>query len=290
MTIPHHSKLIENAFQHCEELVRSHYENFPVASFFLPKNLRPYVAAVYAFARTADDFADEGNRSPEERLAALDDWQNNLDACYEGKANHPIFIALAEVVQRKNVPKQLLSDLLTAFKMDVTTRCYQSYDELLFYCQYSANPVGRLVLHLFDDVSDRHCQLSDNICTGLQLTNFWQDIRIDYAKGRTYLPLEDMGRFGYTEGEFSRQLCDNRWRKLMAFEIERTRQLFEAGRPLLNEAVPALQFELGLTWHGGMMILNKIEQADYSVFANRPTIGTLEKILIVAKSVVQKAV
>lgn len=281
---------LEQAFRHCEEITRSHYENFPVASLFLPKHLRPTVSVIYAFARSADDFADEGSRTAVERLEALADWQTKLDDCYEGKAEHPIFIALADVVRRSNIPKQLLADLLTAFKMDVTTHRYRSFEDILFYCKHSANPVGKLILHLFDDATERKLQLSDNICTALQLANFWQDVSVDMAKGRVYLPLEDMSLFGYTESDLVKRSCDGRFEDLMKFEVERTRQLFEAGKPLLHEAVPQLQVELTLTWNGGMTILKKIEHAHYNVFVQRPTIGTVDKISILMKSFLRKTV
>lgn len=284
------SRSLEHAFKQCEEIARNHYENFPVASFFLPKHLRPYVAVVYAFARAADDFADEGNFSPAERLAALDDWQKKLDDCYEGKAEHPIFIALADVGEKKNIPKQLFSDLLHAFKMDVTTHRYKTFDDVLAYCKYSANPVGRLVLHLFEDATKRKLQLSDNICTALQLANFWQDVNVDLQKGRMYVPLDDMRRFGYTESAFLMKQYDEPFVEMMEFEVARTKQLFEAGKRLLNEAVPQLRFELTLTWNGGMTILKKIQQANYNVFAQRPIINKTDKVSILMKSFFNKTV
>lgn len=292
VTNPHfHSpSAVEQAFRHCEEVARSHYENFPVASFFLPKHLRPYVAAVYAFARIADDFADEGTLPAQARLDKLDDWQRQLDKCYEGKTAHPVFIALAEVTRRKNIPKRLLTDLLTAFKMDVTTITYATFDDLSYYCTHSANPVGRIVLHLFDDASERNMLLSDSICTALQLANFWQDVSVDIHKGRIYVPLEDMHRFGYTESDFLAQKRDERFVRLMEFEVERTRELFTAGRPLLTEATPKLRFELLLTWNGGVTILNKIEHQNYDVFGNRPAISLLDKLSIVMKSFFRRTV
>ncbi|MDL1894117.1 squalene synthase HpnC [Sphingobacteriales bacterium CHB3] len=281
---------IQDAFQHCENIARSHYENFPVASFFLPKHLRPYIAAVYAFSRIADDFADEGTLPAQARLDKLDDWQRQLDKCYEGKTSHPVFIALAEVTRRKNMPKQLLTDLLTAFKMDVTTNRYATFDDLSYYCKHSANPVGRIVLHLFDDASERNMLLSDSICTALQLANFWQDISVDLHKGRIYVRLEDMHRFGYTEEEFFSRCRDERFISLMKFEVERTRGIFNAGRPLLTEATRKLRFELLLTWNGGVTILNKIENQNYDVFGNRPAIGTLDKLSILMKSFFRRTV
>ncbi|MBX2990592.1 MAG: squalene synthase HpnC [Bacteroidetes bacterium] len=269
-------------------MARTHYENFPVASFFLPKHLRPYVAAVYAFARTADDFADEGSIPPEQRLEKLEGWQRQLDECYDGNAEDPIFIALAEVVREKKIPKQLLSDLLTAFKMDVTTNRYATFDDLMFYCRHSANPVGRIVLHLFDDASERNMMLSDSICTALQLANFWQDIGVDASKGRIYIPLEDIRRFGYTETDLLARQRDERFIGLLKFEVERTQALFNEGRPLLSEATRRLRFELALTWHGGVMILRKIERQEYNVFVRRPTITSTDKFSIVMRSLFQR--
>jgi squalene synthase HpnC len=275
---------LEDAFQYCEQLARRHYENFPVASLFLPKHLRPAVAAIYAFARTADDFADEGNRSQDERLNALRDWKTQLDNCFEGEATHPIFVALEHVVRERNIPKLLLAHLLTAFTMDVTKNRYQTFDDLNDYCRHSANPVGRLVLHLFDDASERNCILSDRICTALQLANFWQDISVDLKKNRIYVPLEDIERFTYTETEFSRHVFDERFQSLLKFEVELTRQMFEAGAALLHEATPSLRFELRLTWKGGMTILEKIEKSNFDVFTNRPMISFSDKISMVVKA------
>jgi phytoene synthase len=279
---------LASAFEYCEQIARRHYENFPVASLVLPRAMRPSVAALYAFARTADDFADEGERSASERLQLLSDWQTQLDECYRGNSTHPIFVALGEVIRQKAIPKQLLTDLLTAFTMDVTKHRYHTFDELLFYCRHSANPVGRLVLHLFDDASERNCLLSDNICTGLQLANFWQDVSVDIQKNRIYFPLEDRERFGYTEHDLHRRVCNDAFRNLMKFEVERTRQLFDAGKPLLREATAALQFELRLTWLGGMKILEKITRDDYNVFAHRPMISVGDKVFLLVQSLVRK--
>ncbi len=280
MSARNSSLAVQKAFRYCEEIARTHYENFPVATFFLPPHLRPYIAAIYAFARTADDFADEGNQTPEQRLAALDEWQRHLDECYEDKATHPIFIALREVALRKNIPKQLFTDLLLAFRQDVTKQRYQTYNELLEYCKHSANPVGRLVLIVFDDLDERHFFLSDNICTALQLANFWQDVSIDRLKDRIYIPLEDMSRFGYTENDLLALQFDERFADLLKFQVDRTRELFMAGKPLLSEAVSELRFELKLTWNGGMKILEKIEQAKYNVLVGRPKITMIDKVLI----------
>ncbi len=279
---------LDHAFSFCHAIARQHYENFPVASFFLPRHLRKYVAAIYAFARTADDFADEGVRSDAERLAALADWRRNLDKCYNGETEHPIFIALGEVVRAKHVPQQLLSDLLTAFEMDVTTRRFASYDDVLYYCRHSANSIGRIVLHLFDDAGERNCALSDDICTALQLANFWQDIALDWEKGRLYVPLEDLARFGYTESDFRRKVLDDRFRELMKFQMLRTKDLFESGKPLLSVVSSRLQFELRLTWNGGRAILQKIERADFNVINHRPKLVFADKISILMNSILHR--
>lgn len=276
---------LQQAFDTCIQIARTHYENFPVASLFLPAHLRPYVAAIYAFARTADDFADEGEWTDAERLQALDDWQKKLDACYEGKADHPIFIALHEVIHQKKIPKQLLADLLTAFIMDVTVHRYRTFDDLLGYCRHSANPVGRLVLYLFDDASERTFALSDNVCTALQLANFWQDVGLDAGKGRIYIPLEDMERFGYTESRLDQHVAGAEFTALMKYEVERTKALFEKGKPLLALARRELRLELTLTWHGGMTILRKIENAGYDVFARRPRLNLFDKLSLFGRAV-----
>ncbi len=274
------SPAVQQAFRYCEEIARKHYENFPVATFFLPAHIRPHIAAIYAFARTADDFADEGDRTPEQRLALLDDWQRQLDECYEGKATHPVFIALRDVSLEKNIPRQLFADLLVAFRQDVTKHRYQTYGELLGYCKHSANPVGRLVLFVFEDENERRLQLSDSICAALQLANFWQDVSVDLLKDRIYIPLEDMSRFGYTESDLLALRYNEQFVQLMEFQIDRTRELFTAGRPLLNEAVSELRFQLRLTWNGGMKVLEKIEQLKYNVLTVRPKITMIDKVLI----------
>ncbi|MBI5472377.1 MAG: squalene synthase HpnC [Ignavibacteriae bacterium] len=268
-------------------MARKHYENFPVASFFLPARLRPYVAAIYAYARTADDFADEGRRTQSERLAALDDWHKQLIACNEGEAKNPIFVALAEVIRRKKIPVQLLSDLLSAFKMDVTNTRFATYQDALHYCKHSANPIGRLMLYLFDDVNEGKFELSDNICTALQLANFWQDVAVDTRKGRIYIPLEDMSRFAYTEHELEAGRFDKRFESLMRFETGRTRELFISGKPLLSSAAPELRFELRLTWNGGMRILKEVE-SNPNVFRRRPTLGVLDKFSLIVASLIHR--
>ena len=279
---------VEKAFAYCENLTRTHYENFPVASFLLPRTQRSYIAAIYAFARTADDFADEGTFAPDERLQRLDEWEEKLELSFAGRPDHPIFIALAETASRTGMPKKLLADLLAAFRMDVRQNRFPTFDDLLFYCVHSANPVGRLVLYVFQDASERKMGLSDNICTALQLANFWQDVSVDWKKGRLYVPLEDFERFGYTESDLDRKVADQRFRQLMKFEVDRTRELFVAGKPLLTEVTRKLRFELNLTWNGGMTILKKVEGLEYHLLETRPKISIMDKALIVLKAIARR--
>jgi squalene synthase HpnC len=271
---------VREAFLYCERLVRSHYENFPVASLALPRDRRPYIAAVYAFARIADDYADEGAMSPQERLEKLADWGRKLEQCYAGSADHPVFVALAVTAERAAIPQLLLTDLLSAFRMDVERNRYETFEDLLFYCRHSANPVGRIVLHVFGEASERKCGLSDHICTALQLANFWQDARVDWKKGRMYLPLEDVRAFGYTEEALNAGVVDDRFRRLLKFQVDRTREFFAAGRPLLQEIGKALRLEVTLTWRGGMEILRKIERRNFDVLTGRPTLSSFTKASI----------
>lgn len=288
--MPMHSPdTIRAAFAHCEQMVRTHYENFPVASLLLPKRQRPYVAAIYAFARTADDFADEGALSREERLARLDDWNHRLEACFRGDAEDLIFIALAETAARTGIPQEPLSALLHAFRMDVTTNRYATFQDLLQYCQYSANPVGQLVLHLFDQARPEAIALSDSICTGLQLANFWQDVSVDWKKGRLYLPLEDLKHFGYTEGQIAEGVLDDRFRALMEFQVSRTRKYLLAGMSLPGMVGLRLRSELALTIRGGLGILKRIEAAGYDVLHRRPALQTADKARIVLDAILGRA-
>lgn len=242
--------------------------------------MRPFVCAVYAFARTADDFADEGSLPPDGRLARLDDWERMLHGAYEGKADHPVFIALADTAARTGIPRTLFSDLLAAFRMDVRKTRYRTFSELLAYCAFSANPVGRIVLHIFRDASPSNLELSDRICTGLQLANFWQDISVDGKKGRLYLPLEDLDRFGYTEEELARGCLTDGFREMMIFQVRRTRTLLLEGSPLVRRAVRDLRFELALTVRSGLAILGAIEKMGYDTLRARPVLSWTNKALI----------
>lgn len=276
---------VRNAFRYCEAVARRHYENFPVASLLIPRSLRPFVASIYAFARQADDFADEGTLAPEDRLRLLSEWEERLDACFEGSAEHPIFVALAATVQECHIPKEPLFDLLRAFRMDVTTKRFPTFAEVAGYCVYSANPIGRLVLHIFREGQADMSEYSDDICTALQLANFWQDIAVDLTKDRVYIPLEDLGRFGYTERQLRNRVVNEPFRELMKFQVERTKEFFIRGRPLLRAvSTKRLRHELEMTWNGGMTILRKIEAAGYDVFRHRPRITHLDTTRLLMKT------
>jgi squalene synthase HpnC len=281
-TLP--SAAAEEAYRYCEKLAKNHYENFPVGSSITPKAIRPLIHSIYAFARIADDYADEGDLRPSERLSLLEDWQRQLDACFTGKASHPIFTALSETIRTRNIPKKPFDHLLIAFRMDVTRTRYGSFEELLGYCRHSANPVGRLVLYAYDLFSEERAAFSDHLCTALQLANFWQDVTLDLEKGRIYLPLEDLGRFGYTEHDLTQQRADDRFFRLVQYQVQRTRALFIEARPLLAMLPPRLCMELSLTWHGGMTILRKIEEGGFDVFSNRPRIGPVDKVALLIRS------
>ncbi len=248
-----------------------HYENFPTASYLVPKDKRDALAAVYAFARYADDVADEPG--VENRLEKLADWRSKLDACYKGETDHPVFLALRDSADRYQLSRQNFENLLTAFESDVVTSRHANFDSLLKYCTFSANPVGRLVLELFGYHDEHLFELSDYICTALQLANFWQDVAIDFSRDRIYLPQEDMARFGYTLDDLRAECSDERWRKLMALEIARTREYFERGRNLPEEVQPRLRTQLRVTWLGGTEILSRIEAASYDIFHRRPSLG-----------------
>jgi len=274
----HRHWLPEEGFQYCEQIARSHYENFPVASRFVPKEIRKYIWAIYAFARTADDYADEPGYTVAERMDNLYQWEQYLDECYNGNPTHRIFAALAETVERFQIPAELFQKLLKAFRSDITVKRYETFDELLEYCSCSANPIGRLVLLLFNYRSETMMELSDCICTALQLTNFWQDISMDFLKDRIYIPLEDMEEIAYSEQDLSERKFDDRFRKLLAFEVQRTAEIFMEGKPLISQVGKELSRELKLTWYGGMRILQKIHGQDYNVLNKRPALTKLDKL------------
>lgn len=272
---------LASAYQYCEQVARAHYENFPVGSVLVPKALRKHFYSIYAFARTADDFADEGydqDYAEAERLACLDQWGEMLRASVAGRATHPIFVALADTRKQFDLPLALFADLLSAFTQDVTKRRYQTFAELLDYCRRSANPIGRLILLLFGHRDELLHQQSDAICTGLQLANHWQDVSIDLKKDRIYLPAEDLARFDLSPKELQQSVMDERFKQLLQAEVERARELFTRGKPLCLAMRGRLGLELRAVWLGGTTILNRIQASDYDVFTRRPVIRTTDKL------------
>jgi len=316
---------VRAAYAECRRLARRHYENFPVASYLVPRAKRDALAAIYAFARCADDFADEPG--VERRLEALADWRQRLHKCYRGdspglsalpgrtgdfRAEGPVkgptegpvegkdglqpfspdavFIALGDAVREFGLSEAHFENLLRAFELDVRINRHRDFASLLAYCACSANPVGRLVLELFGHREEELFALSDSICTALQLANFWQDVAVDLDRDRIYLPMEDLARCKITPAEVEamklsrrnspgdvRSLgADDRWQRLMALEVQRTRELFERGKPLPERVTPELRHQLRLTWLGGMTILEKIEAVRYDVFLNRPKLTRMD--------------
>jgi phytoene synthase len=283
---------LQVAYSACRRLARRHYENFPVASLLVPRDKRDALAAIYAFARSADDFADEPG--VERRLEKLADWRRRLYACVEGEPDHPTFLALGDTIHRYHLSVSNLDNLIRAFEMDVTTNRHQNFDSLLHYSSYSANPVGRLMLELFDHRDAEIFALSDNICTALQLTNFWQDVRIDLERDRVYLPLDDLARFDFSvdilkrwklEGSAQEDSgLEERWRGVMALEAKRTWQLFTNGKPLPERVVPQLQRQLRLTWLTGTNILERVEAVEYDVFSHRPKLRPFDFVRLYFKA------
>lgn len=274
---------LADAFAYCIGLARDHYENFPVGSWLLPRALRPHVCSIYAFARTADDFADEPGLERDERLRRLDEWEARLGSC-ETDPEGPIFTALAETIRRHGIPLELLTDLLEAFRSDVTTSRHRTFEDLRAYCRCSAVPVGRLVLHLFGYRDENRFRLSDAICTALQLANFWQDIAVDFSRGRIYLPQEDMERFGVTEADLAERRVSASFRALLDCQIDRTTALFREGRSLPDTVAGRLRLELKLTWLGGMEILRKIPEAGHDVFRHRPRITGADTVRLLCRA------
>jgi squalene synthase HpnC len=263
-----------------------HYENFPVASLLLPPKLRVPVSVIYRFARSADDFADEGDDPPAARLGKLESYRSRVAEIASGRTPaEPLFRDLARIIREHSLPPQLFADLLDAFSQDVTKKRYACYAELLDYCRRSANPVGRLLLQLFKRTTDSDLARSDAICTALQLINFWQDVEIDYAKGRVYLPQDEMAAHGVVERHLAEKVCDEAWRKLMAFQVSRTRALMQAGAPLGRSLPGRVGLEIRATVQGGLRILEKIERAGYDVFRRRPVLGALDWPLMLARAV-----
>jgi squalene synthase HpnC len=266
------------AYARCLEIARRHYENFPVASRLLPRRMRPDVAAIYAFARIADDFADEGDRDDSTRLALLDDWRERLHLAAGGDftADDPdaaaVFRALSVTMRRHNLDVQLFDDLLSAFRQDVLVKRYEAWDDVLDYCSRSANPVGRLVLRLAGYREPHLDEMSDAVCTALQLTNFWQDLHLDWRKGRLYVPQAIVRAAAADEQDLDRERLTPEWRRALATVAIETRALFAFGRPIADAVRGRLKWELRATWLSGVRILDRLETAGFDVFTARPTL------------------
>jgi squalene synthase HpnC len=278
---------VARAFAYCERIARGHDENFPVASLFVPARLRPYVWSIYAFARSADDFADE-MRYVGRRAEALAYWETALHRCFHGEAEHPVFIALRETIERCAIPIQPLQALLTAFTMDLSQDRYATFEQLQTYCSYAAHPVGRLVLYIFDYRDPALHRYADDLSTALLLANFWQDVGIDLAHDRIYIPEEDRRHFGVSDEMLLDRRCTPQFRALMRYEVARTRALLERGRPLVDKVGSDLAFELAMIWRGGSAILDRIDAVGYDVLRRRPTLAATDKARMVAFAAVQR--
>ena len=285
--IPDEASTEAEAQQYCRRLARSHYENFSVASWFLPERLRQHFFNVYAYCRISDDLGDEVGDTAAS-LQLLDQWESELNACYDGSPRHPVFVALADTVRRFEIPKHEFSDLLTAFRQDQTMTRYETFNGVLGYCRNSANPVGHLVLYLCGYSDLERQGLSDYTCTALQLANFWQDVGVDFVKGRIYLPLEDLRRFGVSEDEIRNAENTPSFRRMMKFEVGRAREWFAQGMPLVGKVNRELAIDIELFSRGGIEILNAIERQGYAVLGRRPAISKARKLALVARAAMGK--
>ncbi len=272
---------LAEARQYCRRLASKHYENFTVASRLVPRALRPHFHAVYAYCRWADDLADE-TTSTAESIALLDWWGELLTDCYRGRTAHPVFVALADTIATFAIPIELFRDLLTAFRRDQQQNRYDTFDDLRAYCRGSADPVGRLVLYLGRCHDEERGELSDRICTGLQLANFCQDVARDWKRGRIYLPGETLRRFGYDEAMFARGEANEAFRNVMQTEVARAESLLLAGLPLADRMPRDLQVQIELFARGGLAILAAIRAIEYDVWRLRPTVSRWRKLQLLA--------
>lgn len=277
----------EEARAYCERLAKSHYENFSVATWFLPRRLRQHFYNVYAYCRISDDLGDEVGDS-QQSLELLGQWEAELNACYAGWPKHPVFVALAETVKQFGIPQHEFSDLLIAFRQDQTVTRFETFDDILAYCRYSANPVGHLVLYLCGYSDAERQQLSDYTCTALQLANFWQDVFVDYGKGRIYLPLEDLRHFGVTGDDIAQRRATPQFVAMMKFEVDRARDWFTRGLPLVKKVNRELAIDLELFSRGGQEILNAIARQGFDVLRARPEISKSRKLMLVLRAAVGK--
>jgi squalene synthase HpnC len=286
--IPENAPTLEEALAYCRRLAETHYENFHVATWFLPEPLRPHFHSIYAYCRISDDLGDE---VPDHSaaLALLDLWGQELDACYEGRARHPVFVALAETIRACSIPKEPFADLLTAFRQDQYVSRYEYMDDVLKYCRYSANPVGRLVLYACGEVSEENFRLSDYTCTALQLANFWQDVSVDWKKGRVYIPQADMRAAGVSDETIASGIATPEFRAVLKQEVDYARELFLKGLPLIGRVQRDLAIDLDLFSRGGLEILRAIEGCDYDVLSARPAISKTTKLALAFRALRAKA-
>jgi squalene synthase HpnC len=268
--------------RYCRRLAKKHYENFSVLSRIVPRASRQHVANIYSYCRWADDLADETG-DPERSLMLLGWWKRQLYDCYQGRAAHPVYIALSETIQKFNIPVEPFSNLLVAFRQDQRVTRYDTIEQLLEYCRYSANPVGRMVLYLAECHTEEREKLSDSICTGLQLANFCQDVARDWDRGRVYLPTSVCRRFGYEEAMFGRRECNEEFRQLMAAQVDQADGLLRAGWPLVAKMPPEWRLPIALFAAGGMAILHAIRRQNYDVWTRRPTVSRREKLQLMLR-------
>jgi squalene synthase HpnC len=287
--IPERAPSLEDAYVYCERLARTHYENFSVATWFLPRRLRQHFYNVYAYCRISDDLGDE-TADTVASLQLLDEWESELKACYAGSPRHPVFVALAGTVREFEIPQHEFADLLTAFRQDQKITRYETFNDLLGYCRYSANPVGHLVLYLCGYRDAERQQLSDFTCTALQLANFWQDVSADYEKGRIYLPLEDLRNHSVSEDDISAHRNRQEFREMMRFEVRRAREWFDRGLPLVGKVSRELAIDIELFSRGGQEILKAIERQNFAVLGKRPTISKSRKLALLARAAVHKLI
>ena len=285
--IPESAPSLKEAQAYCERLARTHYENFSVATWFLPARLRQHFYNVYSYCRISDDLGDEVGNA-QQSLELLDQWEAELNACYAGSPRHPVFVALAQTVNQFNIPRHEFSDLLIAFRQDQTVTRFETFNDVLGYCRYSANPVGHLVLYLCGYSDAERQQLSDCTCTALQLANFWQDVAVDYDKGRIYLPLEDMRSYGVTEDDIARHRATPQFIELMKFQVQRAREWFQRGLPLVSKVNKELAIDLELFSRGGQESLNAIERQNFDVLTSRPVISKPRKLWLVLRAALGK--
>ncbi len=276
---------VDGAYRFCRDMAARHYENFPVASVLMPRRLRKHVAALYAFARIADDLSDEPEYAGSRRERLLD-WRRQLDEIGAKPPSHPVFLALGETLEELDLPKQPFDDLLSAFLQDTEKKRYETFAELLDYCRRSANPVGRIVLMIHGHRDEESFRRSDAICTALQLANFLQDVSVDMKKDRVYIPEEDFKAHGYSEADLRMGVYNERFKSLMKFEISRARALFEQGRPLIQRLEWPLSLEIRMTWLGGMRILKMIQRLEFDTLRTRPALTKRDWIPLVARALV----